>query len=76
MAKILYNYGVTIQSLADVTTAIQMLNESSIVYIPLLNCPSLLHQVSRVASPTEITRKKISFCWAGGCLIIAENPKD
>ena len=31
---------------------------------------------SRVASPTEITRKKISFCWAGGCLIIAENPKD
>lgn len=46
MAKILWCYH-SKKRLADVTTAIQMLNESSIVYIPLLNCPSLLHQVKQ-----------------------------
>ena len=46
MGKILWCYH-SKKRLADVTTAIQMLNESSIVYIPLLDFPSLLHQVKQ-----------------------------
>ena len=42
-----------------------MLNESSIVYIPLLNCPSLLHQVKQ-HHLRKWEEKKISFYWAGG----------
>ena len=62
--------------LADVTRAIQMLNESSIVYIPLLNCPSLLHQVKPSITYGNDKKKKSVFAGLEAGLIIAENRQD